>query len=155
MSAKLPENESLKCPNCGHERTSAKTVGRGDDITATCPNCQELSPLSVWRAKAAVDGGGSNPLPPSNFASAIEAKSQAYARTSGVLAAFACFVCLFVSGALLIGFTIAALVTLFDASMATESLASIAHSLAFFRWAFLAFLAYKVFSFAVKKSASQ
>lgn len=151
MAEVSAETETLTCPKCGRERVSAKSVGRGGEATANCPNCKELSPLSAWRAMSAANGAGSNQTPPSNFASAIEAKSQASARTSGALAAFAWFICLFVSGALLLGFTIAALVTLFDASMATESLESIANSLAFFRWALLAFLAYKVFSFAVDK----
>lgn len=134
------ERESLTCPRCGHELASDKTIGRAGDVTITCPKCRAKDPLRDWRVSQVVKVNGTSATSEEHQVAdfgTIYWSRWFYETFLGLL--------LLAVGLAVAVFVLAALYNMAEAESATDSLNAIAHNLAFFRWAFLAVLACKVF----------
>ncbi len=143
------ERESLTCPRCSHELASDKTIGRLGDVMVTCAKCKEASALGAWRVAYSrrvpppvlmtplgvpVSPGGKEDDSPAASTEWSRFCYEAFLGLSAIAVGLAVAV-----------FVLAALYNMAEAESATDSLNAIAHNLAFFRWAFLAVLACKVF----------
>ncbi len=132
--------EWLTCPRCGHELSSDKTISRDGDVTVTCPKCQAKDPLRDWRESQAVKSVG---LPPRSLDHPILGVGgtdwtrfciETVLGLSMASTGFVGIVCV-----------VAAFYNMVESSgfESDNAIASIAHSLAFFRWSLVAYLCFK------------